>query len=46
VQVVFASGSYVARTYTILSAAGGLNGTTLNTLTISILPTGFTANLS
>ena len=32
VQAAFASGSYVARTYTILSAAGGLNGTTFNSL--------------
>ena len=34
------------RTYTILSAAGGLNGTTFNTLTTTNLPAGFTANLS
>ena len=27
VQAVFASGSYVTRTYTILSAAGGRSGT-------------------
>jgi len=46
VQAAFASGSYVARTYTILSAAGGLNGTTFNTLTTSNLPAGFTASLS
>ena len=31
VNAAFASGSYVSRTYTILSAAGGLNGTTFNT---------------
>ena len=46
VQAAFASGSYVARTYTILSAAGGLNGTTFNNLTTTNLPAGFTANLS
>jgi hypothetical protein len=46
VEAAFASGSYAARTYTILSAAGGLNGTTFNTLTTSNLPAGFTANLS
>ena len=46
VQAAFASGSYVSRTYTILSAAGGLNGTTFNALTTSNLPAGFTANLS
>ena len=43
VQAVFASGSYVARTYTILSAAGGLGGTTFNALTTTNLPAGFTA---
>jgi hypothetical protein len=46
VQAAFASGSYVSRTYTILSAAGGLGGTTFNALTTSNLPAGFTANLS
>jgi uncharacterized protein with beta-barrel porin domain len=46
VGAAFASGGYVTRTYTILSAAGGLNGTTFNTLTTSNLPAGFTANLS
>jgi autotransporter-associated beta strand protein len=46
VQAAFASGSYVSRSYTILSAAGGLNGTTFNTLTTSNLPAGFAANLS
>ena len=45
-QAAFASGSYVSRTYTILSAAGGLGGTTFNTLTTSNLPAGFTAALS
>jgi autotransporter-associated beta strand protein len=46
VQAAFASGSYATRTYTILSAAGGLGGTTFNTLTTSNLPAGFTASLS
>jgi uncharacterized protein with beta-barrel porin domain len=46
VQAAFASGSYVTRSYTILSAAGGLGGTTFNTLTTSNLPAGFSANLS
>jgi autotransporter-associated beta strand protein len=46
VQAAFASGSYASRTYTILSAAGGLNGTTFNNLTTTNLPAGFTANLS
>src|SRR5262249_55256885 len=45
-QAAFASGSYVTRNYTILSAAGGLGGTTFNALTTSNLPAGFTANLS
>src|SRR5262249_37153044 len=46
VGATFAPGSYVSRSYTILSAAGGLNGTTFNALTTSNLPSGFTANLS
>src|SRR5258708_4816844 len=46
VQASFAAGSYATRTYTILSAAGGLGGTTFNTLTTSNLPAGFTASLS
>jgi autotransporter-associated beta strand protein len=46
VQAAFAAGSYATRTYTILSAAGGLGGTTFNTLTTSNLPAGFTASLS
>ena len=46
VGAAFASGSYVSRSYTILSAAGGLNGTTFNALTTSNLPAGFTAKLS
>jgi autotransporter-associated beta strand protein len=46
VQAAFASGSYATRTYTILSAAGGLGGTTFNALTTSNLPGGFSASLS
>jgi uncharacterized protein with beta-barrel porin domain len=46
VQAAFASGSYATRTYTILSAAGGLGGTTFNALTTANLPAGFTASLS
>jgi autotransporter-associated beta strand protein len=46
VQAAFAAGSYVARTYTIVSAAGGLGGTMFNALTTSNLPAGFTALLS
>ena len=43
-QAVFAPGGYVSRRYTILSAAGGLNGT-FNTLTTTNLPAGFSASL-
>jgi outer membrane autotransporter protein len=46
VQAAFAAGSYATRTYTIVSAAGGLGGTTFNTLTTGNLPAGFTASLS
>jgi YVTN family beta-propeller protein/autotransporter-associated beta strand protein len=46
VQAAFAAGSYATRTYTILSAVGGLGGTTFNTLSTSNLPAGFTASLS
>ena len=46
VQAAFAAGSYVSRTYTILSAAGGLGGTTFSNLTTGNLPAGFTAKLS
>jgi autotransporter-associated beta strand protein/T5SS/PEP-CTERM-associated repeat protein len=45
VSAVFASGSYVSRTYTILSAAGGRTGA-FNALTTTNLPAGFTADLS
>ena len=45
VQAVFGPGSYIARTYTILSAAGGRTGT-FGSLTTTGLPAGFTASLS
>jgi uncharacterized protein with beta-barrel porin domain len=45
VQATFLSGT-VARAYTILSAAGGLGGTTFGTLTTTNLPANFTPNLS
>ena len=45
VQAVFAPGSYIARTYTILSAAGGRSGT-FGSLTTIGLPAGFAATLS
>jgi autotransporter-associated beta strand protein/T5SS/PEP-CTERM-associated repeat protein len=45
VSAALAPGSYVTRSYTILSAAGGLNGTTFNALA-SNLPAGLRANLS
>jgi len=45
VQAVFGPGSYIARTYTILSAAGGRSGT-FGSLTTSGLPAGFAASLS
>src|SRR5262249_41594520 len=45
VLAVFASGSYVARNYTIVSAAGGRRGT-FDSLTTSNPPAGFTASLS
>jgi uncharacterized protein with beta-barrel porin domain len=44
VQATFLSGT-VARAYTILSAAGGLGGTTFGTLTTTNLPANFTASL-
>jgi outer membrane autotransporter protein len=45
VQAAFASGSYVSRTYTILSAAGGRVGT-FDSLSTANLPANFTASLS
>src|SRR6516165_9757556 len=45
VAASFASGSF-ARSYRILSAAGGLGGTTFSALTTSNLPSNFSASLS
>jgi outer membrane autotransporter protein len=45
VGALFASGNYVARTYTIVSAAGGRSGTFDSLSTINLAP-GFTASLS
>jgi uncharacterized protein with beta-barrel porin domain len=45
VQAVFAPGSYDARTYTILSASGGIVGT-FNSLSTTGLPADFQASLS
>jgi autotransporter-associated beta strand protein len=45
VQAQFAAGSYVGRSYTILSSAG-LAGTTFNNLSTANLPAGFSASLS
>ncbi len=44
-QLVFGSGSYTANNYTILSAAGGLNGT-FNSFTTDGLPVTLSASLS
>lgn len=45
VNATFAAGSYIARQYTILNAAGGRSGT-FGTLTNTGLPSGFTSSLS
>ncbi len=45
VQTVFAAGSYVAKSYDILHASGGLGGTKFNGITGNV-PTGFTESLS
>jgi autotransporter-associated beta strand protein len=42
----FALGTYLSRKYTILTAAGGLGGTTFTSLTNVGLPAGFTDSLS
>ena len=44
--VVFASGSYVGRQYTILTAAGGVSGTFAPSLVSTNLPAGFQTSLS
>jgi len=41
----FAPGSYVTRNYTILSATGGLGGSTFDALATNNLPAGFAARL-
>ncbi|MBR1214240.1 autotransporter domain-containing protein [Bradyrhizobium sp. JYMT SZCCT0180] len=47
VNARFLPGAYVSRNYTILSATGGLGGTTFTGgLTTTALPAGFTASLS
>jgi uncharacterized protein with beta-barrel porin domain len=46
VNAVFAPGSYVSRRYTILTATGGLGGTTFAALTNSNLPSSATDSLS
>ncbi|QOZ33580.1 autotransporter domain-containing protein [Bradyrhizobium sp. CCBAU 53421] len=45
VQAFFSSGTYVAKQYTIVAAAGGISGT-FNTLANTNLPSGFTSTLS
>ncbi len=46
VDAAFASGNYPVRSYTILSAIGGLNGTSFDALATSNLPSNFGASLS
>ena len=46
VQAVFGPGAYLARSYTILSAAGGLGGTKFNSLITANLPANFATSLS
>ena len=46
VNANFASGSYLAKQYTILTATGGLGGTAFASLTNSNLPAGFSDGLS
>jgi autotransporter-associated beta strand protein len=46
VNASFAAGSYVAKQYTILNAAGGLGGSTFNTLVNTNLPANFKSSLS
>jgi autotransporter-associated beta strand protein len=46
VSASFAAGSYVTRQYTILSATGGLGGTTFNAQVNGNLPAGFKSSLS
>jgi uncharacterized protein with beta-barrel porin domain len=46
VDAVFTSGNYVSKQYTILTATGGLGGTTFSGLTNTNLPTGASDSLS
>ena len=46
VNAQFAGGTSLTRSYTILSATGGLGGTQFDALTTTNLPAGFTASLS
>jgi autotransporter-associated beta strand protein len=46
VNAAFSPGSYVSKQYTILTATGGLGGTTFNDLVNTDLPTGASASLS
>jgi outer membrane autotransporter protein len=46
VNAQFQPGSYVTNSYTILSATGGLGGTTFGALATTNLPAGFAASLS
>jgi autotransporter-associated beta strand protein len=46
VQTVFASGSYVTKSYDILHATGGLGGSTFAGVTSGNLPAGFSQSLS
>ena len=45
-NATFANGSYISKQYTILSATGGLGGTSFAGLTNSNLPAGFSDSLS
>jgi hypothetical protein len=45
VQATFAAGGYVLRSYTILTATGGLGGTKFDALSTVNLPAGFAATL-
>ena len=46
VNAVFVNGSYISKTYTILSASGGVSGTFAPTVVNSNLPANFATSLS
>jgi autotransporter-associated beta strand protein len=46
VNAVFANGSYISKTYTILTASGGVSGTFASTVVNTNLPTNFHTSLS